>query len=95
MGVPVVTYAGNTMMSRWSASILRSVGLEDLVARTVDAYIAVGRSLAADQRLRRVLRRELRGRVRRSPLCNGPLRARQIERVYRALWRRWCTSAAA
>ena len=95
MGVPVVTYAGPTMMSRWSASILRSAGLGDLVADTVESYIAIGRGLAADHRLRQALRQELRERVRRSPLCNGPLRARQVERVYRALWRRWCRDAAA
>lgn len=95
MGVPVVTFAGNTMMSRWSASMLRSVGLDDLVAGSPDAYVAIGRNLAGDNRLRRALRRELRQRVRRSPLCDGALRARQVERVYRALWRRWCRNAAA
>ena len=95
MGVPVVTFAGGTMMSRWSASILRSLGLDSLVADTPDAYVAIGRTFAGDSRLRQVLRSELRDRVRRSPLCDGPLRARQIERVYRALWRRWCKSVAA
>jgi len=94
MGVPVVTVVGGTMMSRWSASMLRSVGLGSLIADNAESYIAIAKALAADQRLRLALRRDLRERVRQSPLCDGPLRARQIERVYRALWRRWCRNAA-
>jgi protein O-GlcNAc transferase len=95
MGVPVVTFAGSTMMSRWSASILKAIRLEQLIANTSEGYVAIALGLAQNEPVRHALRAELRERVRRSPLCDGPLRARQIERIYRALWRRWCMSAVA
>jgi len=95
MGVPVITFAGSTMMSRWSASILTAIRLDALVADSAEAYVATAVEVAQNKRLLQALRMELRERVRQSPLCDGRLRARQIERVYRALWRRWCAGAAA
>jgi len=93
MGVPVVTLAGATMASRWSASMLRALKLERLIGGTEDDYLAIARGLAEDRAGLARLRAELRTRVAESPLCNGALRARQIERLYRAVWRRWCRTA--
>jgi predicted O-linked N-acetylglucosamine transferase (SPINDLY family) len=90
MGVPVVTLAGTNMMSRWSASMLRVLGLDDLVADTPARYLEIASGLAQDHIRRRELRAGLRDRLRRSPLADGRLRARQVERLYRAVWRRWC-----
>jgi predicted O-linked N-acetylglucosamine transferase (SPINDLY family) len=92
MGVPVVTLAGPTMVSRWSASILTAVGLPELIAQTPDDYVAVAASLAADRPRLAVLRAGLRDRLAGSPICHGRQRTRQIERIYRAVWRRWCAS---
>ncbi|HYD30329.1 MAG TPA: tetratricopeptide repeat protein, partial [Azospirillaceae bacterium] len=90
MGVPVVTLPGDTMVSRWSASMLTTLGLTECIARDADEYIAVAERLAADPQRLAGWRAELRARVMASPLCNGPLKARHIERAYRAMWRRWC-----
>jgi predicted O-linked N-acetylglucosamine transferase (SPINDLY family) len=92
MGVPVVTFDGETMVGRWSAAILRTLGLDELVARTADAYVDIAVALANNPAKRAELRRGLRARLVASPLCDGPRRARQIERLYRAVWRRWCAS---
>ncbi len=90
MGVPVITLKGSTMVGRWSASILHTLKLDELVAGTRDDFIAIAARLAGDtDRLAR-LRAELRPRVAASPLCNGRLRGRQIERLLRAAWGRWC-----
>jgi predicted O-linked N-acetylglucosamine transferase (SPINDLY family) len=93
MGVPVVTLLGRTMAGRWSASMLRAAGLGDLVAATPEAYVGLAAGLAGDEGRRAELRRTLRGRIAASPLCDGPARARQLERLYRALWKRWCATA--
>lgn len=90
MGVPVVTLAGDVMVSRWSAAMLAALGLDDLVATDPDHYVAIAADLARDSRRRRLLRHDLRGQVAGSSLCDGPGRTRQIERFYRAIWRRWC-----
>jgi predicted O-linked N-acetylglucosamine transferase (SPINDLY family) len=95
MGVPVVALRGDTMMSRWSASMLAAIGLDELVATTADGYVRAAVALANDRQGLAELRAGLRARVLRSPLVNGRLRARQIERVYRAVWARWCVSGVA
>ena len=95
MGVPVVTLAGDFMVGRWSASMLSALGLPELVAATPAEYIAIGRHLAADPKGLVKMRAGLRARVAVSPLCDGPGRTRQIERLYRAMWRRWCGRSAA
>jgi predicted O-linked N-acetylglucosamine transferase (SPINDLY family) len=90
MGVPVVTLLGETMVGRWSASMLRVLGLDELIARTPEEYVRKAVALAGEPAKLARLRAELRQRVAASPLCNGGLRARQMDRIYRALWRRWC-----
>ena len=37
-GLPVITLQGKNFASRVSASILRSIGLEELIANTIDEY---------------------------------------------------------
>ena len=90
MGVPVVTWAGPTVASRWSASMLRALKMDELVADTPEGYAAIAAALANDPQRLATLRAGLRGRVLHSPLVDGRLRARQIDRVYRTVWRRWC-----
>jgi protein O-GlcNAc transferase len=88
MGVPVITRPGATMASRWSASMMNTLGLDDFIAFSDDDYITIARHWAARPAERAALRHALRQRVERSPLCNGKARARQIERLLRAIWRR-------
>ena len=87
MGVPVVTLAGDAMVGRWGLSLLRTAGLPELAAADIDAYVALAARLAGDTQGLAQLRAGLRKRVEQSSLCNGPARARQLERLYRALWR--------
>jgi len=95
MGVPVVTLADSTMVGRWSSSILHAVDLDELIAASEVDYAAIASSLARDRRWLVELRRSLRPRLEASPLCNGALRARQIARLYRAVWRHWCAKGSA
>jgi predicted O-linked N-acetylglucosamine transferase (SPINDLY family) len=91
MGVPVVTLAGRTMASRWSASILHALKLDELIAHSPADYVAKAVALANDPPRLAELRSTLRARVANSPLCDGRGRTRQIERLLRAVWRRWCS----
>lgn len=92
MGVPVVTLRGKTMVGCWSAGMLTSLGLSHLIAEHPADYSGIAQRLATDAGERSLLRRDLRERVARSPLCNPTRKARQIETFYRATWRRWCAS---
>ena len=95
MGVPVVTLAGERMVGRWTASMVTRLGLEALIAATAVDYVTLARTLAGDMTRLTTLRRDLRGRVARSPLCAASAKARQLERLYRAFWRRFCAAPTA
>lgn len=90
MGVPVITLAGENMAARWGASILHALKLDELVATSPGDYVAKAAVLTGDPSRLADLRATLRERLARSPLCDGPRRARQVERLFRAIWRRWC-----
>ncbi|MBI3507811.1 MAG: tetratricopeptide repeat protein [Proteobacteria bacterium] len=85
MGVPVVTLAGDTLMSRWSAAMLRPLGLSGLVAGDIDSYVATAAALAADRARLATLRASLRARLAASSLCDTARWVRRVERIYRAL----------
>jgi len=90
MGVPVVTLAGQTHVSRVGVSLLSAVELQDLVAADRDSYVRNAIELARDVPRRAALRHELRGRMQRSPLMDAERFARSVEAVYRTIWQRWC-----
>jgi predicted O-linked N-acetylglucosamine transferase (SPINDLY family) len=90
MGVPVITLAGDRHVSRIGASLLKAVGLDELIAQTPDEYVRIATGLAADPARLQQLRSGLRLRMMNSPLCDGPGFARDVEAAYRAMWRRWC-----
>jgi predicted O-linked N-acetylglucosamine transferase (SPINDLY family) len=92
MGVPVVTLAGASQLGRASASILTHVGLPELVAASADEFVKIAANLAQDPARLASLRSALRERVRQSPLMGGFRFARDIEREYRAAWKRWCSA---
>ncbi len=94
MGVPVLSLRGPHLFARVGSSLLRQVGLSELVVDSVDAYIDTAVALAGDEeRLRRV-RHGLRERVAASALADGPRYAAHVDTAYRAVWRRWCDGLA-
>jgi predicted O-linked N-acetylglucosamine transferase (SPINDLY family) len=90
MGVPVVAFAGDRHGARVGVSLLNGVGLPELVGESHDRYIDIAAGLAADRGRLASLRRELRGMVSRSVLCDGPAYARRFETALRAMWQEWC-----
>ena len=90
MGVPVVSLAGETFISRATGSILHHAGLGDLTVDTPEAYVDCARDLAGNFEQLRTLRANLRERMTASPLCNAPAYALSVEAAYRDMWGRWC-----
>lgn len=82
MGVPVVTLAGTTHVSRVGASILESAGLPEFIARAPGEYLDIAQRLAADPVLRRGLRAELRARLQSSALFDRATFTRDLETAF-------------
>jgi protein O-GlcNAc transferase len=95
MGVPAVTLAGPTAVSRSGLAILSKVGLTELVAKSKADYVALAIALARDTARLRDLRAGLRGRLERSLLMDARRFTRQIESAYRTIWHKWCQSPRA
>jgi len=93
MGVPVVTLAGTSHVSRVGVSLLNNVGLPELVANTPADYVRIAVELAGDLPKLKQLRSTLRKQMQASPLMDGPAFARSVEDAYRQMWQTWCTSS--
>ncbi len=90
MGVPVITLAGNTYVSRQGVSLLTSVGLPDLVAQSPEDYIQIAKKLANSRDELARLRAHLREMMMASPLCDYAGYTRELENFYRSAWRTYC-----
>lgn len=93
-GVPVVTKAGRTHVSRVSASLLTHAGLGDLVAADDEAYVAIATRLALDHREQGSARATRAARFAASPVCDANAVTAAIEAAYAALWERRCAESA-
>lgn len=91
MGVPVVTIAGNTVVSRQTVSALANIGLADELAfPSVEAYVAGAVALAHNPVRLAELRSQIRPRMAASPLRQSEQFTRDLEALYRRMWQAWC-----
>lgn len=90
MGVPVITLEGDTHVSRVGVSLLRNVGLDELIAQNDDAFVRIAAGLAGDAARRAALRASLRGRVLQSPLCDAGAFTRRFSDALRGAWAAAC-----
>ena len=90
MGVPVVSLAGATAVSRSGRALLSAVGLPELAVATPARYLAAAVKLAGNPTRLAQLRRSLRQRMRSSALMDEQRFARDVEDAYQAMWSEWC-----
>jgi protein O-GlcNAc transferase len=90
MGVPVVSLAGNTAVSRAGSTLLSNIGLEHLVARSKEQYVELAAGLIRDAEGLAALRRQLRERIESSPAMDAKQFVGDLEAAFRAAWRAWC-----
>jgi len=93
MGVPVVSLAGETPVSRAGLSQLSNLGLPEWVAHSESEYVKIAEKLAGDLPRLAQLRSTLRERMENSVLMDAPRFARQVEEAYRKMWKRWCAAS--
>jgi predicted O-linked N-acetylglucosamine transferase (SPINDLY family) len=82
MGVPTVTLAGPSSVSRTGQSLLNAAGLPELVAQSGEQYVGIAASLAADLSSLSNSRATLRQQLVASPLGDAGRVARGLENAY-------------
>ncbi len=95
MGVPVLTREGASFASRVGASLLRAVGLPELIASTTTDYERLAIELAQSPAHIAALKAKLAANRANAPLFDTPRLARHIEAAYTGMWRRWTTGEPA
>ncbi|HLJ11560.1 MAG TPA: tetratricopeptide repeat protein [Planctomycetaceae bacterium] len=81
-GCPVLTMAGETFASRVAGSLLRVVGLPELITSSFDEYLELALALAKDAERLAGLRARLKANLSRSPLFDAARFARNVEQAY-------------
>jgi len=88
-GVPLITCLGSSLASRVAASLLKAVGLDELITSSLQDYEALALELANDA----VRLRAVRGRLARNrtthPLFDTKGFTRHIEAAYATMWERY------
>jgi protein O-GlcNAc transferase len=87
-GLPLLTRMGDTFAGRVAASLLSVSGLPELVTNSAEEYEAKAVELARSPDRLAAVREKLRRNQSSTPLFDTALFTRDLETVYRAMWRR-------
>lgn len=89
MGVPVLTVAGSTMVSRQAAAVLAGGCCEEWICSTDEELVQKAEMLARDRQVLVQIRSELRSKIANSPLLDHKGMARELEKTFRSWWHSW------
>ena len=87
-GLPIVTCAGSSFASRVAGSLLRAVGLAELITDNLADYEALALRLARDRRMLARVRARLDRNRQSYPLFDTDRFRRHIESAYQTMWER-------
>jgi predicted O-linked N-acetylglucosamine transferase (SPINDLY family) len=90
MGVPTVTFAGETFAGRHSATHLAAAGLGHFCTDSIKSYIDLAVEWTKRPHDLAALRVELRRRVAASPLNDHVRFGGHLDAALRRLWQDWC-----
>jgi predicted O-linked N-acetylglucosamine transferase (SPINDLY family) len=88
-GCPLLTIAGETFVSRVAGSLLRAVGLPELVTTNMAQYETLALRFATNPAQLAELRSRLATNRTASPLFDGGRIAATVERAYTTMWQRY------
>jgi predicted O-linked N-acetylglucosamine transferase (SPINDLY family) len=88
-GLPVVTLAGQGFAARVAASLLRAIGLSELVTHSTDAYERLALELARDPEKLTALKMRLAVQRGSTPLFDTERFTRNLEEAYTQTYQRY------
>ena len=86
MGVPVLSVAGNSYVSRQGAAVMAHAGLSEFVADSPAMLIELAKTWNANREWLADIRAGLRAQVASSPIANGKTYVRHLEDALRKAW---------
>jgi protein O-GlcNAc transferase len=89
-GIPVITLEGSHFASRVSASVLKAVGLPDLITRDLEEYKHLAIRLANNQKQLHIVSNTLAKSRLVKPLFDTPRFVLNLEKAYKAMWDIFC-----
>lgn len=89
MGVPVLTLAGKSMLSRQGVGLLTNAGLTEWIAQDTKDYVMRAIAFASDLEGLASLRCSLRQQVLASPIFDSDRFADHLESAFRGMWENW------
>jgi len=87
-GVPVLTCRGSTFAGRVADSLLRAIGLKELVTRSLDEYERTAVAIGKEPNVLADLKSKLQRNRGTYPLFDTPRYTRDLEAAYVEMWRR-------
>lgn len=88
-GLPLLTCAGESFASRVSASLLKAIGLPELIAETQEEYEEMAIALANNPLKLSEIKQRLEENRGTAPLFDGKRLARSLEKAYQAIYARY------
>lgn len=85
-GIPIITYPGDTFASRVTASMLKAIGLDELILPTLEAYEATAIALGRDPTRTAALKARVDANRPVTPLFDTARWVRNVERAYGLIW---------
>jgi protein O-GlcNAc transferase len=89
VGLPVLTCIGETFAGRVAASLLRAVGLSELITQSMEEYEASALRFATDPAFLAGVRTKLGRNRLTTPLFDTDRFRRHLEAAYLEMWRIW------
>ncbi len=89
VGVPVLTFMGQSFASRVAASLLHAIGLPELITRSKEDYESLAIELSTNFEKLAIVKQKLIDNLRITPLFDTPLFSKNLETLYIKIYERY------
>jgi predicted O-linked N-acetylglucosamine transferase (SPINDLY family) len=89
MGLPMITYLGQSYQARMGASIVNALNLPELITNTPEEYEALAIELATNPEKLKTIKDKLESNLSTAPLFDTPLFTKNLESAYTQMYERY------
>tara|TARA_B100000795_G_scaffold156523_1_gene117514 strand:- start:317 stop:2824 length:2508 start_codon:yes stop_codon:yes gene_type:complete len=89
VGLPVLTFIGNSFASRVASSLIKTVGLTELITNSQEQYEATAIKLSKSPEKLKIIKDKLKNNLSKSPLYDTKLYTQHLEFAYLLMYDRY------